>query len=95
MVFLAEDNPYVEGEEETYSHPVLLGSRRKSLTDSVEGDYIDIMIFGKGDEMIGWIEIAGTRAGKIPDIATIRWIEVISKVIGAAIICKGYREFMR
>lgn len=91
-LFLAEDNPYAEGEEETYSHPVLLGSRRKSLTDSVEGDYIDVMIFGRGDEMIGWIEIAGTRAGKIPDVATIRWIEVISKVIGAAIICKDYRE---
>ena len=91
-LFLAEDNPYVEGEENTYSHPVLLGSRRKSLTDSIEGDYIDVMIFGKGDEIIGWIEIAGTRAGKIPDVPTIRWIELISKIIGAAIICKGYRE---
>ena len=92
ILFLAEDNPYVAGEEDTYSHPVLLGSRRKSLTDSIEGDYIDVLIFGKGSEIIGWIEIAGTRAGKIPDVATIRWIEMISKIIGAAIICKGYRE---
>ena len=91
-LYLAEDNPYVEGEENTYSHPVLLGSRRKSLTDSIEGDYIDVMILGKGDEIVGWIEIAGTRAGKIPDVPTIRWIELISKMISAAIVCKGYRE---
>jgi len=91
-LFLSEDNPYLVGEENTYSHPVLLGSRRKSLTDSLEGDYIDIMIFGKSDEAVGWIEIAGTRAGKIPDIATIRWMEVISRLIGTAIVCKGYRE---
>jgi hypothetical protein len=94
-LFLAEDNPYVNGEEITYSHPVLLGSRRKSLTDSVEGDYIDVMIFGKSDEAVGWIEIAGTRAGKIPDINTIRWMEAISRIIAVAIICKEYREVTR
>lgn len=94
-LFLAEDNPYVNGEETTYSHPVLLGSRRKSLTDSVEGDYIDVMIFGKGDAVVGWIEIAGTRAGKIPDINTIKWMETISRIIGTAIICKEYREGTR
>ncbi|UCE81159.1 MAG: hypothetical protein JSV94_01645 [Methanobacteriota archaeon] len=94
-LFLAEDNPYAEGEEDTYSHPVLLGSRRKSLTESIEGDYIDVMIFGKGDEIIGWIEVSGTRAGKIPDILTIRWIEAISKILSVAIFCKGHREGLR
>jgi len=91
-LYLAEDNPYTESEEITYSHPILLGSRRKSLTDSVEGDYIDVMIFGRGDEPAGWIEISCTRAGKIPDITTIKWMETISRIIGAAIICKEYRE---
>lgn len=91
-LFLAEDNPYAEGEEATYSHPILLGSRRKSLTDSVEGDYIDVTIFGRGDEAVGWIEISCTRAGKIPDITTIKWMETISRIIGAAIICREYRE---
>lgn len=92
ILFLTEDNPYVEGEENTYSHPVLLGSRRKSLTDSIEGDYIDIMILGRDDEAVGWIEIGGTRAGKIPDVNTIKWMEAVSRIIGAAIICKSYRE---
>ncbi len=91
-LFLAEDNPYAEGEQDTYSHPILLGSSRKSLTDSVEGDYLDVMIFGRGGEAVGWIEIAGTRAGKIPDVTTIKWMETISCVIGAAITCKEYRE---
>jgi hypothetical protein len=84
-LFLAEDNPYVNGEEETYSKPLMLLSERKSLEDTIEGDYLDIYIYGKGDELKGWLEISGMNNGKFPDIQTIKIVEMLASVIGIAL----------
>jgi len=84
-LFLAEDEPYVPGEEMTYSRPIMLKLRRKSLEDSIEGDYLDTNIYGTNDELLGWIEISGTTVWRLPDIATIKWIEVVACIIGAAL----------
>jgi len=84
-LYLAEDNPYGEGEEETYSKPLMLLSQRKSLEDTIEGDYLDIHIYGKGDELKGWLEISGMNNGKFPDIQTIKVVEMLASVIGIAL----------
>jgi len=84
-LFLAEDEPYAPGEETTYSRPMMLKLRRKAIEDSIEGDYLDTNIYGSGDDLLGWIEISGTNGWKLPDITTIKWIEVIACVIGSAL----------
>jgi hypothetical protein len=84
-IFLGEDHPYAEGEEFSYSHPGLLDMRRRSVTDSLEADYIDTFIYDTSGEIIGWIEISGTRLRRIPDVTTIKWVEVIAFVIGASL----------
>jgi hypothetical protein len=88
-IYLAENNVPTEEEKGTYNRPVLLAMKRKEPTDSLEGDYIDTCIYGSGDELVGWIEISGTRTMKLPDVTTIRWVEVIASIIAAALICSG------
>jgi hypothetical protein len=85
-LYLAEDSPYADTEKDTYNHPVLLSSRRRSLTESLEGDYVDVHILGEKEELLGWIEMSGTRTGKLPDIHTIRWVEMISRILAVALI---------
>ena len=90
-LYLAEDNPYGDDEEGTYSKPLMLLSQRKSLEDTIEGDYLDIYIYGKGDELKGWLEISGMNNGKFPDIQTIKVVELLASVIGIALALHGSR----
>lgn len=87
-VFLAEDNPWLDSEKEAYNLPSLLGMTRRSLDDYSEGDYTDIHILGRNDEIVGWIELSGTTTGKLPDMSAIRWMEFIGMIIAAAVACK-------
>lgn len=84
-LFLGEDHPYAQGEEFSYNRPGLLDMKRRSVTDSLEADYIDTFFFDAAGEIIGWIEISGTRLKKIPDATTVKWVEVISFVLEAAV----------
>jgi len=84
-LYLAEDNPYGAGEDGTYSKPLMLMSARKSLENTIEGDYLDIYILGKNDELQGWIEISGMENGKFPDVQTIKVVELLASVIGIAL----------
>ena len=84
-LLLAEDNPYANGEDDTYERDLLLQSKRKSLDDTIEGDYLDISIFGKGDDLLGWIEISGMENGRFPDTETIKCLELLASVIGVAL----------
>ncbi len=89
-IYLAEDNLPADGvERDAFNRPVLLTMKRTDPTDSLEGDYIDVGIYGPGNELVGWIEISGTRTMKLPDVATIRWVEVIASTIAAALTCSG------
>lgn len=90
-LYLAEDLPYKEGEIESYDRSALLGMRRLSPSDSLEADYIDIWIQGVNGKLLGWIEISGTRTAKLPDVLTIRQIEIIASIIGAALVQRGAR----
>lgn len=84
VLFLAEDNPYGEGEVNTYNRPAMLESRRRSTEDSIEGDYFDIWIRGNNDDILGWIEISGTIDYKFPTIESLKWIEILASLSGLA-----------
>jgi hypothetical protein len=90
-LLLAEDNPYASGEETTYEREVMLQSKRKSLDDTIEGDYLDICIFGKDDDLLGWIEISGMKSGRFPDAETIKCLELLASVIGVALSRRSER----
>lgn len=82
---LAEDNPYATGEDQTYEKDLMLHSRRKGLEDAIEGDYLDVLIYGKGEDLLGWIEISGMKTGHFPDVETIKCLEMLATVIGIAL----------
>lgn len=84
-LYLAEDNPYAPDEGGTYNQHMMKQAKRKSETDSIEGDYLDIFIYGPQDEPYGWIEISGTWDGRVPDAKAIRCLEMIASVLGIAI----------
>ncbi len=81
-LMLAEDMPYLDGEMGTFNKELMQKSRRKSDDESIEGDYIDILIRGTNDELLGWMEISGTWDMKIPSARTIRSLEVIACALG-------------
>jgi hypothetical protein len=87
-LFLAEDKPFVEGEEGTYTRPILLKTERGSSAECIEGDYLDIHILGDKGDLLGWIELSGTKEGKFPDAMTLRWIELLAQMIGIVIMCE-------
>lgn len=82
-ILLAEDSPYQAGEEDTFNRQEMLTAKRHSIDDYIEGDYLDVLIYGVNDEFIGWIEVAGTWSSKIPDAQTIRCLEVLACALGA------------
>jgi hypothetical protein len=84
-LLLAEDEPYDDGEKKTYSEHLMLISARKAYDDTIEGDYLDILVFGTGDQILGWIEISGTWDGKLPSSRTIKTIETYADLLGIAL----------
>lgn len=87
-IYLTEEHPYAPGEEFSYRRPGLIGMKRRALTDSLEADYLDFFFYGRDKEILGWIEASGTRLRKLPDAATIRWIELIAIMVGQALQIK-------
>lgn len=79
--YLSEDSPFKPGEEKSYSRPNLLNATRKAEDEMLEGDYIDVFMFGHLREVVGFIELGGTRSGKLPEKLAIRWIELIASMI--------------
>ncbi len=90
-VYLAEDNVLTESDQKAFNRPGLLGVKRTTTTESLEGDYIDIKILGQFDDLLGWIEISGTRSMQLPDTSTIKCVELIASIIGTAIMYKTAR----
>jgi hypothetical protein len=85
-LYLVEDSPYTEAEREAYNWPSLISVKRTSLTQALEGDYLNIHLIGPGDDMFGWIDISGTKQRTFPDIKTIKWIELIGRIVTATIL---------
>jgi len=86
-----EENPLFKEDEGVTNRPILLRGKRKTEDEALEADFIDTLILGPGDELMGWIEYGGTIAGKLPDVMTIRYIEVIAGILGAAMTAQARR----
>jgi hypothetical protein len=88
-LFLVEDNPYGEGEDDTYSKELMLQSKRNSLEDAIEGDYLDTLVLGRNNDLLGWIEYGGMTNGKFPDGQTLMSLELVAAVIAVGISLLG------
>lgn len=92
-LYLAEDHPYAAGEEFSYQRPGLIGMRRRSLTESLEADYMDFYFNGLDGDLLGYIETSGTRLRKLPDADTIIWLELVASIVGLGIrLGEGIQE---
>jgi hypothetical protein len=90
-VYLEEENQLYKEDEGVVNRPALLRSRRKADDETLEADFIDTLILGPKDDLIGWIEYSGTLTGKFPDAMTIRYIEGIASIIAASMVASGGR----
>jgi hypothetical protein len=92
---LSELNP-VEGlpewERGLFSRPSQLEVKREIQTEFLEGDYIDVWIHGNNGDLVGWIELSNPLDGKLPERATVRWIELIASILGHIISEKWMEE---
>jgi len=88
-VYLEEENPLGKNDEGVVNRPALLRLKRKSDDEVLEADFIDTLILGPGDELLGWIEYSGTVTGKFPDALAIRYIEIASQVLAAALCSRS------
>lgn len=84
-LLLAEDGPYDDFEKGTYNEHLMRSSRRKAQDDSIEGDYIDTLVYGVDGDLLGWIEMSGTWDDKLPNAKAIRTIEIVANLIGIAL----------
>jgi hypothetical protein len=84
-VYLEEDNPLPKEDEIVVNRPALLKMRRKLAEDTLEADFMDTLIVGPNNDLLGWIEYPGTLTGKFPDPLMIRYIEVAASIIAAAV----------
>jgi hypothetical protein len=85
ILYLVEDQPYAEGEKNTYQEHLSRVSKRRTLEDSIEGDYLDVHITGANGEILGWFEASSIWDGKLPSANTIRWMELIADIVAIAI----------
>jgi len=84
-IYLAEDVPYPEKEKAAYNRPFIIGIKRRTSEDWIEGDYLDVHIRGTNGNLLGWIEIIGTNDGKIPDITTVKFLETFASILARRI----------
>jgi hypothetical protein len=91
-VYLEEENPLGPTDMTVLNRPVLHGSRRKSDDDALEADFVDTLILGPGDDILGWIEYSGTVTGKFPDSVTIRNVEIAAAILAVALRSIGYAK---
>lgn len=84
-VYLEDDNPLGKNDEGVVNRPALLRAKRKSDDETLEADFVDTLVLGPGDDLLGWIEYSGTVTGKFPDAMTIRHIEVVSSILASAL----------
>ena len=50
----------------------------------MQADFIDTLIVGPHDDLLGWLEYSGSVAGKLPDPMGIRHVEVTAGILAAA-----------
>lgn len=85
---VAENEPAQEKEQECWNRPSLLKVPRKTPDEFLEGDYIDVLLYGEGNEMIGWLELSAPRDGRMPSGSVLKGIELFSSVLALAMQCE-------
>ena len=88
-VYLEEENLLGKNDEGVVNRPAMLRARRRTDDDILEADFVDTLILGANDDLLGWIEYSGTVTGKIPEAMTIRHIEVVSAILAGALVSPG------
>jgi len=83
--FPGEFKPYQPGEEDTFCFPSQMDKARKSLDDSIEGDYFEFYLYSNSDELCGFLEASRPSDGKLPSKQTIKWIELLVTALGKSI----------
>jgi hypothetical protein len=89
-VYLEEVNPLGEDDLKVLNRPVLHGTRRKEEDEALEADFIDTLILGPADDLLGWIEYSGTITGEFPPAIAIKSIEVMAGILSIALVSQGY-----
>ena len=77
----SESLDYDRDDIETFNRPTIVTKVRKSYEEFLEGDCIDIYIYGHNNSLIGWIEVGRTGGAKLPARNSIRWIELIASIL--------------
>jgi hypothetical protein len=88
-VLLEEENPLDKASAGVTNRPILLGSRRKNEMETLEADFIDTLIYGPNNDLLGWIEYSGTVTGHFPEAMTIRNIEIVANLLGVGLYMHG------
>lgn len=77
-------------DRDIYSHPSLLGKGRPSPESMIEGDYIDIFMWGDEKTLIGWLELSSPRSGNIPSRKVMNWLELIASIVARIVWERDY-----
>jgi hypothetical protein len=89
-IYLEEVNPLGEADLTVLNRPVLHGTTRKGEDEALEADFIDTLILGPADDLLGWIEYSGTITSEFPPAIAIKSIEVIAEILSIALVSQGY-----
>lgn len=86
--FLMESQ--ANGERELCNRPSELGKDRSSFDQLKEGELFDVFMYGDKHELIGWLELSGTKKDMLPTRKTIKWIELIAKIVSRVVWERDY-----
>lgn len=85
--FTISETPPKTGEETQFNRPMLVAMSRKTDDEFTFGDYMNINICGRDDELLGFIEVSGPRDGKLPSGNRMKGLEFIATMTGIALQC--------
>lgn len=81
LCLAGQELPFPEREKFGFNRPFIMGTKRLSPEDWIEGDYLDVEIVGTRGTLLGWIEVMGWIDGKIPDITVVKFLETFAGII--------------
>jgi hypothetical protein len=85
---LGDVSPATDKEKECWNRPIQLAVKRSSPDEFIEADYLDVMMYASGSDLLGWIEVSAPRDGKMPSGHTLRGLELFSSVLSLAVQCQ-------
>ena len=85
--FTISEAPLKAGEHVQFNRPMLAATPRKTDDEFTFGDYMNIYICGKDDELLGFIEVSGPRDGKMPTGNRMKGLELLASMTGIALQC--------